>query len=105
MWQAGWEEGNYRGAIRLACGSDIIAEHSPTTLESLRKKHPSPHPSPAHADRFSASITAEALRRAIVSEELSFLSQMALLVVQMGLVLGTLRTLQTPLPMKMVRYS
>ena len=66
------EEGNYRGAVRLACGSDTIAEHSPATLESLRKKHPTPHPDRSFiptpdADMFSVSITAEAVRRAIVS--------------------------------------
>ena len=56
----------------LACGSNIIAEHSPATLESLRKKHPSPHPDHSFiptpdADMFSASIIGEAVRRAIIS--------------------------------------
>ena len=34
------EEGNYRGAVRLLCSEDAIAEHSNDTLETLRLKHP-----------------------------------------------------------------
>ena len=30
------EEGDYKGAVRLASGSDSIADHSPATLESLK---------------------------------------------------------------------
>ena len=42
------EEGDYKGALRLACGSDSIAEHSPATLASLKEKHPDPY-----TDRFT----------------------------------------------------
>ena len=38
------EEGDYKGAVRLACVDDTIAENSPATLESLRQKQPEPHP-------------------------------------------------------------
>ena len=66
------EEGDYRGAVRLACGSDSVAEHSPETLEILNSKHPRPHPDssimPApDADLFASSITEEDVRRAIMS--------------------------------------
>jgi hypothetical protein len=36
------EEGDYKGAVRLACSEDVIAEHNSHTLEALRSKHPSP---------------------------------------------------------------
>ena len=66
------EEGNYRSAVRLACGSDSIAEHSPATLQRLKKKHPNPHLDHSFipvqdADMFSVSISAEAVRKAIFS--------------------------------------
>ena len=82
------EKGNYRGAVRLACGSDIITEHSSTILESQRKKNPTLHPdysfiSTPDEDMFSASITAEVVRTRIAPR-----------VVQMGLVLSTLRIFQ-----------
>ena len=32
--------------VRLACGNDSIAEHSPAALQSLKKKHPNPHTDP-----------------------------------------------------------
>ena len=37
------EEGNYRGAVRLACSENTMAEHTNDTLEALRQKHPPPH--------------------------------------------------------------
>ena len=37
------EEGNYRGAVRLACSEDVLAEHSDSIHEALRLKHPPPH--------------------------------------------------------------
>ena len=37
------EEGDYRGAVRLACSEDVIADPSEETLHILRSKHP---PSP-----------------------------------------------------------
>ena len=58
------EEDDYKGAVRLACADDTIAEHSPATLESLKQKHPEPHPdrfiTPApDAKLFSLTITKE----------------------------------------------
>ena len=38
------EEGNYRGAVRLAYSEDIIADPSSETLQALKAKHP-PQPS------------------------------------------------------------
>ena len=38
------EEGDYRGAVRLTCSEDVIADHSDSTLEALRQKHPPQHP-------------------------------------------------------------
>ena len=34
------EEGDYRGAVRLACSEDVIADPSEETLHILRTKHP-----------------------------------------------------------------
>ena len=34
------EEGDYRGAVRLACSRDTIAEHSLSNIETMRLKHP-----------------------------------------------------------------
>ena len=39
------EEGDFRGAIRLACSEDTIAESNDTTFAALQLKHPPPHPS------------------------------------------------------------
>ena len=38
------EEGDYRGAVRLACSEDVIAEPSRETLQALQAKHPAPPP-------------------------------------------------------------
>ena len=38
------EEGDYRGAIRLACSDDPILDLNEATLSDLRSKHPPPHP-------------------------------------------------------------
>ena len=66
------EDGNYRGALRLACGSDIKAEHSHATLQSLKKKHFTSHPDRSfipvpNANMFSVFISAEAVRRTVIS--------------------------------------
>ena len=66
------EEGDYKGAVRLACGSDCIAEHSPETLAILKQKHPDPHPDSSFIPEpdsglFSITITEEDVRRAISS--------------------------------------
>ena len=37
-----FEEGNYKGAVRLVSSEDGFAEHSTVTLEALKAKHPSP---------------------------------------------------------------
>ena len=38
------EEGDYRGAVRLACSEDAIADFNEETLAALQAKHPPPHP-------------------------------------------------------------
>ena len=65
-------EGDYKGAVHLACGSDSVAEHSPETLVMLKQKHPDSHPDcsiiPApDAELCSIAIKEEDVRRAIVS--------------------------------------
>ena len=38
------EEGDFRGAVRLACSEDSIAASSDATFAALQLKHPLPHP-------------------------------------------------------------
>ena len=38
------EEGDYRGAVRIACSEDAIADITDGTISSLRERHPGPHP-------------------------------------------------------------
>ena len=38
------EEGDFKGAVRLACSEDTIAPKKNSTLDTLRQKHPPPHP-------------------------------------------------------------
>ena len=38
------EEGDFRGAVRLACSEDSLAEKCDATFSALEQKHPSPHP-------------------------------------------------------------
>ena len=38
------EEGDFKGAVRLACTEDTIADKRDATLEALKLKHPPPHP-------------------------------------------------------------
>lgn len=38
------EEGDFRGAIRLASSEDTLADFSDDTLTALKAKHPLPHP-------------------------------------------------------------
>ena len=38
------EEGDFRGAVRLACSEDSVAEANEATIAALRLKHPAPHP-------------------------------------------------------------
>ena len=38
------EEGDFKGAVRLACSEDSVAGMNDSTLDALRRKHPPPHP-------------------------------------------------------------
>ena len=38
------EEGDFKGAVRLACSEDTLAEPNEATFSALREKHPSPPP-------------------------------------------------------------
>ena len=38
------EEGDYGGAVRIACSEDAIVDITDETISSLREKHPGPHP-------------------------------------------------------------
>ena len=38
------EEGDFRGAVRLACSDDTVADMSEATYTALQQKHPQPHP-------------------------------------------------------------
>ena len=38
------EEGDFRGAVRLACSDDSLADMTETTYTALQQKHPAPHP-------------------------------------------------------------
>ena len=38
------EEGNFKGAIRLICSEDKIADYSEDTFKILQQKHRKPHP-------------------------------------------------------------
>ena len=38
------EEGDFRGAVRLACSEDSVTEANESTIAALRSKHPAPHP-------------------------------------------------------------
>ena len=38
------EEGDFKGAVRLACSDDTLADMSDATYCALQRKHPAPHP-------------------------------------------------------------
>ena len=38
------EEGDFKGAVRLVCSEDSIAERTEVNFSVLREKHPPPHP-------------------------------------------------------------
>ena len=38
------EEGDYKGAVRIACSDDTIADINDETLSALKLKHPPVHP-------------------------------------------------------------
>ena len=53
------EEGDFRGAVRLICSEDSIAELDEVTLAALRSKHPPPHPNsciPPVPEEFAPAI-------------------------------------------------
>ena len=55
------ENGDYRGAIRIACSQDSVAEKNEVTWRSLQLKHPEPHqdtliPTASTEDDISSSI-------------------------------------------------
>ena len=66
------EEGDYKGAVRLACSRDTVVEHSTSNVEAMKMKHPSrqvnstfeAQPQPIS---LSFTIDANAVRRAIMS--------------------------------------
>ena len=58
------EEGNFRGAVRLACSEDSIAEANDTNLAALQSKHPAPHPdsnmpSPPNSNEVDEALSVE----------------------------------------------
>ena len=68
------EEGDYRGAVRIACSEDAIEDITDKTISSLREKHPGPHPeshipSPPQPEEFVPlpAITEEEIASAIRS--------------------------------------
>ena len=38
------EEGDFRGAVRIACSEDSLAPFNSNTLSALQASHPAPHP-------------------------------------------------------------
>ena len=38
------EEGDFRGAVRLACSEDTLADSNEATFAALQQRHPPPHP-------------------------------------------------------------
>ena len=66
------EEGDFRGAVRLACSEDSCAEMSDSTLKALQQKHPAPHPDssippPPQDPILPTSVTEEEVLQAIRS--------------------------------------
>ena len=67
------EEGDYKGAVRLACSEDSIATFDEETMAALRSKHPPPHPHsqipppPPEDSTPSTTISVEAVTKAILS--------------------------------------
>ena len=66
-------EGDDKGAVRLACSRDTIAEHSTSNVEAIKMKHPSRQlilpliEAQLHPTSLSFTIDANAVRRAIMS--------------------------------------
>ena len=65
------EEGDYKGAIRLACSQDTFAVPNTETMEALKSKHPPPHPassSPTPPDGVEAlEVSHDIVMRALLS--------------------------------------
>ena len=66
------EEGDFKGAVRLACSEDTIADMSDATFSALQLKHPAPHPDssipPLPLDvALTASVSVEEVAKAITS--------------------------------------
>jgi hypothetical protein len=64
------EEGNFKGAIRLACSEDTVAVFTESNLEALQMKHPKRH-SDSHIqpqlfrESLDFEVTAEMVRKSI----------------------------------------
>ena len=55
------EEGDFRGAVRLACSEDSVAEASTATIAALKSKHPAAHlnttlPPPPEEEALKAAL-------------------------------------------------
>jgi hypothetical protein len=53
------EESDYRGAVRIACSKDSIADITDETISALLGKHPAPHPGHTfhlHCNQRSSSL-------------------------------------------------
>ena len=67
------EEGNFKGAVKLACSEDTIADMSNATLSALQQKHPTPHPDscipplPQDSVAHTVSVSVEEVAKAIRS--------------------------------------
>ena len=59
------EEGDFKGAVRLACSEDSVVGQNSSTLDALRQKHPPPHP-----DTQMPSIPEEFIPAISIIEEL-----------------------------------
>ena len=60
------EEGDFKGAVRLAPSEDTIRDLDEETLSALRDKHPAPHPD---TDIPPASITSQLTPLHVSAEE------------------------------------
>ena len=67
------EEGDFKGAVRLASSEDSVAEPNDRTLQALKEKHPAPHPNyspppaPAPTEGQAIQVSPEEVARAIRS--------------------------------------
>ena len=74
------EEGDFKGAVRLACSEESVANDNESTIMALRAKHPEPHPDTSlpqtpSEDEHEASLTVCKWRRcasgySILSQEI-----------------------------------